>query len=89
LEAHQRWLNEGKEWLIAELPEENVHRIDYYQLLEDPKQVINGLIEFCHDFQLPSMKDGKFDEERKAKAIDWVKPEKQHIKVIHGSTSVA
>lgn len=75
LDAHQRWLNKGKNDLLAK--SQNIIDVDYYRLLEDPRTVVISIAEqltgFCGNFcdDLP---------ERIEKAVQYVKPSMCNIK---------
>ncbi len=75
VEAHQQWLNEGKEWLISQVPSDRVLRVNYYDLLKDPGTIVDGIGELLKstDFEMPE--NGCKEIIRK-----WVDPKKQHVR---------
>jgi hypothetical protein len=70
LRAHQEWLWQSKERLLARLPQEHVLTIEYDGLLVDPEREIERAVAF---FRLcPAA-------ERIERARKQVKPEKRHV----------
>lgn len=72
LEKHQRWLAEGRDELAASLPKDQVLRVPYYSLLEDPENWSLKIADFC---EIP-IKAGS--ETHKAATL-YVKPDHCHI----------
>lgn len=70
IRKHQAWLEEGKQQLLAKLPEGQKITVEYADLLEDPAREIQRLVAFLGVH--PS-------EDQLNKARDWVKPEKRHV----------
>lgn len=68
LEAHQRWLWEGKEQLLAQVPDNLA--VHYSRLLEAPEEEISRIVEYLGLHPTP---------EQVAAAVASVKPEKRHI----------
>ena len=46
LEAHQRWLYEGKQQTLERIPEDRRIKIEYHALLANPRQEIERLVEW-------------------------------------------
>lgn len=76
LEAHQRWLNQGKESLL----ESTKHvRIDYYSLLDDPDGAVDRIADFFEPHGLDFLIDPELLEQGKERVRNWVSPEKRHV----------
>lgn len=78
LEAHQRWLLEGKEWLISQIPSERILRVDYYKMLEDTNFVIEEVKKLLNGLEAPFLL--RDSEEKEQLIRRWVDKEKQHVK---------
>lgn len=70
VEAHQRWLAEGKEQLLSDIPDERKITIEYNDLVADPKGQIDRLIPFLHITPTEGQILG---------AVNHVNPTKKHI----------
>jgi len=79
LTAHQRWLDDGKEWTIGQVDLKRVLRIDYYDLLADPVRVCERVREFCLPMKLEFLKDDQLFLEGTRRVEKWVDPKKRHI----------
>lgn len=71
LAAHQRWLQAGKQELLARLPPEHVLGIDYDELLADPATQIDRICEFLN---LQPVK------RRRERALKYVDPAQRHVR---------
>lgn len=67
---HQRFLDQGKEQTLAELEPNQFIRVNYADLLADPAEQINRIVDFLEFEPL----EGRFD-----KAVAYVDPSKRHI----------
>lgn len=72
LEEHQRWLFEGREELIQNLEDHQVHRVNYADLLADPEGQVRDIAQWL-DLNFQDL------DERIQKAVDTVNPDKRHI----------
>lgn len=72
LEAHQRWLWEGREQLLGQLQESQVLRVEYSDLLAEPETQVERIVEWL-SLDLDDM------DARKARAVETVQPNKRHV----------
>ena len=68
--AHQQWLQDGKEELVNRLDPNNVFRVPYYELLQDPEHWAGEIAAFLELEPTP---------EQLAAVVAWVQPEKRHV----------
>lgn len=68
LEAHQRWLHDGKYDFVSRAS--HVLTVQYYDLLSDPEKEVQRVCEFL---------EINPDTHQVSKAIRYVKPEYQHV----------
>lgn len=79
IRKHQEWLEEGKEWVVSQLPPEKVLRVNYYDLLEDPDSVIDRFAKFTSTLDLPFNRNAEDKTFREA-VRRWVDPSKEHVR---------
>jgi hypothetical protein len=67
---HQRWLEEGKQWLLDRLDPSQKLIVSYSRLLDSPREEAERIAEFLGI---------TVDESRMQSVIEWVDPGKRHI----------
>lgn len=70
IEAHQRWLHAGKQFILERVPGDRQLTVDFDNLVGETENVIDEVINFL---------DLEADPEARQDAINWVKPDEKHI----------
>ncbi len=70
IEDHQQWLFERREALLGELNSWQVHRIDYHELLDQPRKIAG---------EIATWLKLKCDDTHFNAVVSWVQPRKRHV----------